>query len=190
MVSLSSHCSDRQIYSLFNKLLDVYCNTNIPASIENDRQLIMSNVMDDSKFVKQYVPLVWSNEQQMSDSCHQLLKLFYPNPSNSATNGTKSYAILDECLNVRRREIFRSIAHRVIISQAEYLHNYDWTVSVVLATDRSNRVEQPLLKLNLLIHRPEMDPIPLAYEFTKTELSAFIDMLRDAKKAWIQAMSE
>lgn len=63
-----------------------------------------------------------------------------------------------ECIEVRRKEIFKAVVFKTITSKVAFLHNYDWSVSVVLSSDKMNNIKEPIMKLSLLVHHANSSP--------------------------------
>ncbi len=104
--------------------------------------------------------------------------------------------ILQECLKVRQKELFKAIVFKTITLNVPYLKTYDWQVKVVMSSDRLQNVKVPILQLDLVLESPNSkvnNSVPfnnkLSCELTKEELGTLVQTLEDAKQNLVQALA-
>ncbi|XP_017480337.1 PREDICTED: COMM domain-containing protein 8-like [Rhagoletis zephyria] len=108
----------------------------------------------------------------------------------------KTKLILQECLKVRQKELFKAIVFKTITLNVPYLKTYNWQVKVVMSSDRLQNVKVPILQLDLVFESPNSkvnNSVPfnnkLSFELTKEELGTLVQTLEDAKQNLVQALA-
>lgn len=141
------------------------------------------------------------NEQLMMDICSHFIhycsipKLTDENDRKDVIYSEKVNAILNECISLRKSDIFQAFILRCIRKQYAYLVNYDWSLSYVLSNNQISDVRKMLLKLTFIFNEPaDSKNVPitssLTFELTKEEVIQFISFLKKIKKNLYDQLSK
>lgn len=195
-----NNCPDRDVYAFFHKVIDVCCDKT-----HSSKQNFVSNHLNDPIFVDKFVSSVWPTESVFQDVVLQFVQLVYflgcqmNNVEKSIENLSfeeKTKLILQECLKVRQKELFKAIVFKTITLNVPYLKTYNWQVKVVMSSDRLQNVKVPILQLDLVFESPNSkvnNSVPfnnkLSFELTKEELGTLVQTLEDAKQNLVQALA-
>lgn len=90
--------------------------------------------------------------------------------------------IANDCLRIRRLQLFKAIAFRAASARHGYLDNYDWSLMHVICNERMLSMRKFLVKLTLVIVGSDQQHRTISIEMNKLELSSFIRTLQQAEK--------
>lgn len=145
---------------LLHKVIDVCCDTvNVGDALSAEQ----AHLWSDLTFTPKFVPSVWPSEGAFRTVVGQLINLCTQiaceviEPEALITKqgfSEKTQLILQECTQLRQKELFKGLVFKTVTSQYAHLHNYDWQVSVVMSSDRMASIKVPIIKLTLALRPP------------------------------------
>ncbi|KAH9425675.1 COMM domain [Dermatophagoides pteronyssinus] len=164
----------------FHRILDVCCDM-YTVDLQQSKQCYLDDQFH-SRFPIEKNTLVILSEHLirffLTNVCQNNLLIF----TKKEECNENVIKIANDCLRIRRLQLFKAIAFRAASARHGYLDNYDWSLMHVICNERMLSMRKFLVKLTLVIVGSDQQRRTISIEMNKLELSSFIRTLQQAEK--------